>query len=333
MANRWLTAAERVQAAKARTFADLAAEIRAPLPPGKAVTPAFAAGVLRSLRLLGSVLKLPAKEAQVLRRRMHAGLAQVFASMRYRPKDLGGRTPEELAEVFLQMVERTHYGGYTARELRAKAKGLRGVFFGELLERLVIHLEELQKDLMDMAQAQLAELRALLRQRSPLLVNAYGEPVTLTGQWGRVRRATDVWVWQRNAAGTLERKKSVDLLHVSVLDADGPPAIGMLVETEIKGKAAAKKLGPQIGEAQSRFERGEMVEMLLDGDSEPIFVNPERLVFSQRSIQRTGVTLTSRSTDQYRFSTSRNTGEVYLRTSLAIKADILYKMLRLIFPT
>ena len=332
MARRWLTAAERIQAAKARTFAELRAEIKAPLPPGASMTPAFQVGVLRSLRLLGSVLKLPARQANLLRNRMRAGLAQVFGSMKLRPKDLGGQSPEQLAEVFLQMIERTSYGGYTARELRSKAKGLRGTFFGELLERLVLNLEDLQEDFTAMAQGQLAELRSLAKARSPLLVNALGDPVTLTGRWGRVRRATSVWIWRRDAAGKLTRKKATDLLHVSEFSGMGPPTVGMLVETEIKATGAAKELGPQIGDASRRYQGAEMIEMLLEGDTEPIFVNPERLIYSQRSVQRTGVTLTSRRTDQYRFSTSRDTREVYLRAALAIKSDILYKLVRLVFP-
>lgn len=323
-----MSAAARVKAGRAATAKLLGEELKMSLDLVGQPAPTRA-GVLRSLRLLGAIMELPAKEARELRARLLEGLVRFFQSaMKLKPSDLGARTMDELVEVFLRMVERTRYSGYTLRALRAKLHGLRGVFAGELFELLVHNMRELQGDLRRMAQLQLGELNGLARQGSKLLVDANGNKVTVAGQFTEIRRATEIYIWKDG-----QKRKFLDLAYVSVLDRDGKRTVGMLVETEIKLPGAAKSFGEQIGQAQTRFAGADEIEMVVEGFGKPIRVTPDRVVFSRRSINRFAVTTTVKSTDQLSFSFTEKGGylESYLKVRVAVNTAELYRMLNVLF--
>lgn len=150
------------------------------LPEGAPATRTVRAVVLRSLRLLGAVGQLSAKEARAYRTRLRQLLAQVFQSpgINISPNDLGAKNVDEVADLFLQMVERVRYGGYTLKQLTRKR--LLGIFSGEMFERLVRNLRALKANLVRLAKDQRAEFNGLVKQGSELLINAKGQQVRLS---------------------------------------------------------------------------------------------------------------------------------------------------------
>lgn len=129
------------------------------------------------------------------------------------------------------------------------------------------------------------------------------------------------------------------MAHVSIFEhrsGSGPLTVGILVETEIKLPGAAKEFGAQIGGAQWRFANADRIEMLLEGDSTPITVLPDRIIFSRRTmLQRVAVTPTALpETEQYRFSFTGRGGypESFLRVGVKVKTDVLEQLVSVLFP-
>jgi hypothetical protein len=317
---------ERIQARRLAVAAQLADELRGVALPA-AEGPLTHGGMLRDLRLLGGVVEISAQESRALRQRLVTGLTNAFQSMKFTPSDFGAQTLGELAEVFVQMVERVRYGKYAPQELRVKVRGLRGVFAGELFERLVQNMRELNDDLVLMAQMELADINDLARGSSPLLKNANGDTVLLTPPFGPVRKAVDINIWSGG-----QKLKSVDMAHITIVGGGSQLSVVMLVETEIKLPGAASQFGPQIGVAQGRFAGADFIEMSVEGYGK-IRVPRENLIFNTRSGNRVAVTPTPQNTQQMRFSFTRagSYPESYLRVGVSVKVDEVYRLTTLLF--
>jgi hypothetical protein len=320
-----------VEARTAARQAKLAAELEQELGralPRPTVAPVTRGGILRALRLLGQLEELTAEQAKALRAKLVSRLAEVFKSMKFDPKDFGVSTPKELADVFVQMLERVRYNQYTRKQLLLKIKGLKGVFAGELFERLVHNMRELNADLDLMATVQRNELNTLARQGSPHLLNAVGDPVKVKGTFGQVKRATDIFIWKGG-----KKLKFVDTARVAYNVVGDERRVGMLVETEIKLPAAAKEFGPQIGAARERFAGAEAIEMVVDGET-AVFA-PEDVIFSRRSVNRTAITTSVTGTTEMRFSFNEVRkgvpNESFLRVDVAVSSQDVYKLASVAF--
>jgi hypothetical protein len=300
--------------------ASLAAELGRAVPAGGPVSrPALRRG-LTLWRRLGRAAGLSTQERLALRERVVMAFEQAFRS--FTPRDFGVRTRKELAEIVVTMLERTGYG----RLPRSKLRQLRGNFAGELLELLVQHLENLQKDLRRMAEAQ----RQLLNSAKTTLVDAHGTVVSLSGEFGAVRKATDIVVV--DPSGT---RKFIDFAYVSVFEhvsGTGPLTLSFLVETEIKMPTAAGKAGRQIGRAQVRFDLPPTgkIRMVLEGDADPVEISADRIVFAPTSINRTLVTISQ--TEQYRPSFTAQGGyqEYFWRIGVDIHTGEIWRLVDLL---
>lgn len=343
MAGRKLTKGQlfergRVKAKRARADADARRFFKTALP-GLDPDDLRLSGVLRAMRKTMSVALSAAARAAVRSTLVNA-LTEEFKTLKIQPGDLGQKTVDEVAELFLRMLERANVTGYTATRLRGQAAGafsrkpgLRSTFAGELFELLVRNLEELQKDLRTLAQAELDDLKAAVAGQAgkrPALLDGNGKPVKLDGTFGPVQQVTDVVT--DTGSGKL---KFIDTAYVSVFTPSdgGPSRLVFLVEVEIKLPGAAKGFSKQIGSALARFSTADGVEVVFAGAKTPTPFKRAQLIVDPRAMYRTAVTTTQRATPTYRWRTTRKGGyrEGYLRIGLTIDVDALYRLVNLLF--
>jgi hypothetical protein len=329
---------ERVKAKRARANADARRFLKTALP-GVNPDDLTVSGVLRAMRKTMSVA-LSAATRAALRTKLVDALTAEFTTLKIKPADLGQKSVEELAELFLRMLERADVTGYTATRLRSQAAGafsrkpgLRSTFAGELFELLVRNLEELQKDLRGLAQAELDDLKPAVAGKAgkrPALLDGNGKRVQLDGTFGPVQQVTDVVT--DTGSGKL---KFIDTAYVSVFTpSDGGAArLVFLVEVEIKLPGAAKGFSKQIGSALARFSTADGVEVVFAGAKTPTPFKRAQLIVDPRAMYRTAVTTTQRTTPTYRWRTTRKGGyrEAYLRIGLTIDVDALYRLVNLLF--
>jgi hypothetical protein len=308
--------------------------------PGVSLAEASLKGILRGLAATMS-MPMSASVRRAVRERLVKALAGEFVTLKIKYADLGAANPGELAETFVRMLERAKFDDYSVSRLRSQAAGvysrkpgLRSVFAGELFELLARNLRELQDDLKAMAQAQLDDLNDVVagkvRSRRPKLLDGNGDPITLKGTFGPIRRVNDVVTIQGN-----QRPKFVDFGYVSVFTpaGGGPRMLVFLVESELKLPGAAAGLSEQIGSALGRFANSDGVEVVFEGAQSPTRFNREQLIVDPTTMNRTGIAPTQRETPTYRWRTTERGGykESYLRIGVTIQVDELYRLVNLLF--
>lgn len=325
----------RLQKRRAKIELQLKRHLKASLPGG--TVSLDAPGVLKALRLLGK-MGMPAGKRARLRATLVQALAVVIEETKFRPADLGVRDLDHLSELFVRMLERVGFHEYGITELRRKARGLRGAFAGELFEQLVLHMEELQSDLRNMAGTQLATLNGSVAAHKTRLLDGYGQPIKVKGRFAGIYRVTDIAIYKPGHVGP--PLKFTDFAYVTYLvpEGGGMPLLSVLVETEIKLPRAAREFSEQIGNAQSRYAGAERIEMLFDGDTHPTAVLPDQIVFDVGSIQRTAVTATTAKSNRYTFRTTKwKAGdpilneESYLRIGLSFETTELRRLVAVLF--
>jgi hypothetical protein len=114
----------------------------------------------------------------------------------------------------------------------------------------------------------------------------------------------------------------------------GPRILSFRVETEIKLGKQAKKAGGQIGRAQLRFDMasGDKLRLRLEGQDEPIDLEPAQIAFAPQAINRTLVT--TRNEPQYMLSSTERGGypETYWRIGVVIRAGEIWRLVRALLP-
>jgi len=284
-------------------------------------------GVLLAWRRLSRTEGLTAAQRYVVRENFTNAMARVLKQaadgklVPFKAMDFGVPGYRELADLFLTMLERVGYGSFKL----SKLTDIRQLMIGELLEVLVRNSGMLQPELMKMAKAQLQ----LVLEADTTLLTARGRPFKAKAKFGPVARATDVWV--KDSLGT---RKFIDLLHVSTaLREDGKLIVVILVETEIKMPVAARNAGQQVGRAQARFRLLNKGVLLANVEGlGAVEIPPERIVFAEKPIDRTLITLAD--SEQFRFRSTSRGGydEVFLQVSLQMKAEFVRQLVALAIP-
>ena len=333
----------RIDASVAAIEKDLRDDLKAALPSRGQVTER--GPMVKALRALGA-LQLTPTQYKRAREKIVAALSGVMGELKIDARDLGARDLDHLAELFMRMLERVRYSRYNISELRRKARGLRGVFTGELFELLVLNLTSLQQDLKNMAALQLESLNVVWAEefaiatgaaasssRAPRILNALGEPIPWMvpkGEFKGIDRVVDIFIYRDG-----KKLKFTDFGYISYYkDARGTTlAISFLVEGEIKLPRAAAGFSDQIGRSQGRFAGAERVEMVVQGQKTPISFRPEEIIFDRASINRNAITTTRATNDTYRWRTTNKGGypEAYLRMGLTVNVDDLRRLVNILF--
>jgi hypothetical protein len=302
------------------------------LLPGTPATPSALAGALRAWRRLGRLKALPIQRRLDLRQRFVEAFADSFGALGIKPSDFNAPDLKTLAETWVAMLERSGYGQIRVTNLPAR----RGHFAGELLEQLVHNHGDLQKEFIDLAEAQ----RKLLDETLDALVDATGTPVpALKGKFGAVRKATDIMIVDgpKKKGPKLPPRKFMDLARVSEFEHEagsGPQLVSFLVETEIGMPPSARGKGKQVGRAQVRYHFGldEELHMVVEGHPDPVILTPKQIVFAPRAINRTVVTISP--TEFFKLSYTERGGypEVFWRIGIAIRTQEIWRLVDIALP-
>lgn len=294
-----------------------------------------------------------------------------------RPERFGVRTWKQLAERFVKEFEEMKIKHKTFRAFSAKKRieGYQSRVRGLLFHLYVRNLEPLQHDLLKLAIDQIEELNApklvkSLREQGgkpPVLINALNDPVPTTLRFNKMPfKAEKIYIIKTD--GT--RVEYIDDAFVSFSGTGKERHMSFLTETEVKTVSAAKGLSEQIASAQIRAGSKNTHSIIVVGrrvikinkDGEIAFeettteveIDPKRVVYSRRSINRSGVTLMnanrygqikakstvdldeasavySSSDFKYRYTT-KGRGESYLFIRLAVNTDELEKIVKAIWP-
>jgi hypothetical protein len=288
------------------------------------------------------------------------------------PKDFGAKSVRELAELFVKEIEAMDISPKTFRAFvsHMRIEGYQSRVRGKLFHLYVRNLGPLQADLLKWAMDQIEELNnpkvagAFTKPnvKPPGLVNALGEPITTAVKFDELPfKAEKIYIIKTDG-------KRVEFIDDSFLSFSGKGEerfMSFLTETEVKTAAAAKGLSEQIVSAQIRTGSADTRSIVVVGrravrengrivfEETPteIKVEPRRVVYSPRSINRSGVTLFRASrwariqekgevdlakvyeSSEFSFrSTAKGGGETYLFVRLAINTDELNKIVHAILP-
>jgi hypothetical protein len=288
------------------------------------------------------------------------------------PKDFGVASTKELAEMFVKEMEDMNISPKTFRAFisHTRVEGYHSRIRGRLFHLYVRNLRPLQDDFLRWALAQIEELnvRPLAgtpgspNAKAPALVNALGQPITKSIQFDRLPfKVEKVYIKKANG----QKVEFIDDAYVAFSGTGDARYMSFLNETEVKTVAAAKGLSEQIASAQIRVGSADTSlvvvsgrrgvnrggRIVFEGEEELIEVKPEQIVYSPRSINRSGVTLFSaprwarmkekgevdltkvyEASDFSFRSTAKGMGETYLFIRLAINTDELNKIVRAILP-
>ena len=282
-------------------------------------------GVVRALRVFGRA-KLSSSQRRVLGRLLKEALSEAMRSIRIRPESLGVGNLDELAELFLAMVERTGYhrfGSAALRKTRAR-QGLRSNFAGELFERLVLHDRELADDIAGLADAHRQDFNAAIESASELLVNGKGKKVTVPTRFRGNALATDLLTIVDGVPIPL---KYVDNARVSFSGKGSDLRIAILVETEAKIRGRKADFDEQIDAARPRLARATSLRLTVDGET--ITFKSEDVVFHTGIAGRVAVTSTRARTNRYTVRQSRD--NAYLRVGKTIDASEVHRLSGILF--
>lgn len=318
----------RVQKRRLKSTANLQQFIKSRLPTGGTSLDDLP-GVIKALRALGS-MGIPAAKRAKLRANLVESLASVMKDMKIKPKDLGVKDLDLLAELFVRMLERMRYHEYGVNELRRKKVGLRGVFAGELFELLVLNMESIQKELKSCAEGQFEGLNSAMRSQKARLIDANGVNIAVSGKWAGIERVTDIIIYRNN-----QKLKFTDFAYATFLDPpkNGPRLVSFLVETEVKLPRAASEFSEQMGVKQARFAGADRVEFIVEGQKKPVSFKPEEIIFDSGNINRVALTTTKSSNETWRLRSTRKGGydEIYWRIGLVVEVEDLRRLVNILF--
>lgn len=282
-------------------------------------------GVLRAFRRLSKLADLSPSERNTLRGAFVTAFQQLLKDSPgkepFRPADFGMTSHRQLADFFVTALERVGYAKRGVKDLRR----IRSHVVGELLEVLVRNSTELDPHMRRMALGQIE----ILKSPKTMLLDAWGNAVTMPRDFGAPRKATDLSISGRGG-----RKKFIDYVHVSEAKAvDGTIVFAILLEVEIKMPVAAKKAGKQIGRAQARFHLrgGERLILEIEGLGRRE-LRADQIIFAQTSRDRFLVTIAD--TEQFTLRNTRRGGyaEAFWEVELDLKAASLKRLVDLAMP-
>lgn len=248
----------------------------------------------------------------------------------------GVTTPLELAEQFVHEFEKMNGGLKSFREFRhaKKSAGYRSRVRGKLFHLFVRNFAPLNRDLYEHALRMIEELNAPTvngdppGRRAPSMMNSKGQEFPRRVTFGAPLKAKDVCIIKKNG----KRVEFVDDMYVSYADDPEASLWGFLCQIEVKTAGAAGGLGKQISFSQIRLAQDdvEMVEMIVEGCVDPVRVRPEHIMFSQRTIDRNGVSFLGKKSwirlgEEVRLLLSRaalegNAEEIYLNSAFRFQA-------------
>lgn len=351
--------------------------------PGKALAkallakPASEKGLLRRMFRLARGPKLTVQEradlVSTIDKRLFGAFDEIARSgVALGPKDFGVKSTKELAETFVKEMEDMNISPKTFRAFisSARIEGYQSRIRGRLFHLYVRNLRPLQDDFLRWALDQIKELngRKLAgtfddpNAKAPALVNALGQQITKPLQFDTMPfKVEKVHIKKVNG----QKVEFIDDAYVAFSGTGDERFMSFLTETEVKTVAAAKGLSAQIASAQIRGgsadtslivvsgRRGVKRDgrIVFEGKEELIEIKPERIVYSPRSINRSGVTLFSarrwarikekgevdlakvyEASDFSFRSTAKGMGETYLFIRLAINTEDLNRVVRAILP-
>lgn len=338
---------------------------------GKALGDALLTKPVDDIGFLRRIFKLARGSALIGQERVKliSELETKIAETGTNPKFFGVENPRQLAEMFINDIEEM---GISVKTFRAfvslkRIEGYRNRVKGKLWHLFVRNFEPLQKDFRDSASLQVQELNSpevlgyhppKILPTAPALINAKGKDFLRPVKFGEPLKAQGIRIIKKD--GTVV--EFVDDMYVSHSGQGDARVWSFLNEIEVKTASAAKGFGKQIGFAQLRVIADEVdhVEMVVEGSKGLQKINPENIIFSQRSIDRNAVTLLSRSkwarltkdeqieiTDAlragdesaiykrsgFRFQkTSKGQGETFRRTTFAVSTDYFNALLLAVLP-
>jgi hypothetical protein len=272
-----------------------------------------------------------------------------------RHKDFGVKNWRELAELFVTELKKMDIAPKTFRAFIAnmRIEGYQSRVRGWLFHLYVRNLNPLQDDLLKWAMGQLDELNA-----SKFLLDALGKQITNPVKFnGLPFKAIKIYV--RKVDGTL-----VEFIDDTIIAFSGTGKeryMSFLTEMEVKTVAAARGLSEQIAFAQIRTGSKDTREIIVvgrqavkkegrivfEGPETEIKFEPNRIVYSPLSRNRSGVTLMSANrwaqiqeqvvsvyeSGEFKLrTTAKGGGESYLLIRLALNTDELHKIVRAIWP-
>jgi len=318
--------------------------------------------VLEGLRNLMPDAEFDARDSSIManyRKMIENQIEYLFRQpdFHFDPNRLGCKTPAEVAKLLTELATNVGYGKYSTRDLREKASGLEGVFNGELFELYVTNHEILMSQMQTRAEGLVDDLNSEMAKRGGVLNNFVGETISLSGQFGVPKVATNVELLMPDGW-----KKYVDRAFISLFE----PAKGSLpasVDTtlsgagediaadvsnlEIKRSGAAqgsRGLGPQIGQEQVRVEVAIKIRFTLKGEATSREYSVRNFIDPPMGVQRTGVT-TSKSgvysgnqqgdlnSSDFRVAFTRAGGYLqdYIRVGLVVDTEYLTRFTRILF--
>lgn len=282
-------------------------------------------GVVRALRVFGRA-KLRPSQRKALRDLLKVALTETMQRMRVRPDSLGLNNLDELADLFLAMVERTRYArfGSTALRTTRNRKGLRSNFAGELFERLVLHDRGLGSYIEDLGDSHRKGLNNAIKKAPHLLVNGKDQPITVLQAFKGNGLATDLALVVEGVPVPL---KFVDIARVAFSGSGSKRRIAILVEIEAKIRGRRGEFNEQIDAARPRLKEAISLELVVDGKK--VTFRSEDVVFHTGLDSRVAVTSTRLPNGRASFQQSRN--NAYLRVGLAVDASELHRLSGILF--
>jgi hypothetical protein len=335
-------------------------------------------GLLRLMFKLARSSDLAGKERMDLLQGIERRIFEAFKGIgqsggTLRLKDFGVKNARELAEMFVKELEDMNISPKTLRAFisHRQIEGYRNRVRGKLFHLYVRNFAPLQEDLLKWAVDQVEELNnpklsgtfTRPNVKVPALVNALGDRVTEPIKFEDLPfKVEKIHIIKADG----KRVEFIDDAYVSFSGTGNERFVTFLTETEVKTAGAAKGLSEQIASAQLRTGSADtsLIELVgyrsvrkngrivfEDKISPPIPVEPKRIVYSPRSINRSGVTLLSAgkwariketgvvdaakiyASSEFRLSsTAKGMGETYLFIRLAVSTDELNKIVHAVWP-
>ena len=172
----------------------------------------------------------------------------------------------------------------------ATTGGLLGDVAGRLIEVCAFRNRELHGELVDMGKYVVA-----LAKARPGLLRTLARGVVPAGTFGPVRRVTKLYTETRDATGkVLSRAEFLDFVYTSPLRPPGAAAADpyylMPILGDVKSPGQIRKAGPKFVDAAGRLRDCTHVNMLLEGQTEPIVIRRDRIIAIPREVQYAVIT-------------------------------------------
>jgi hypothetical protein len=227
--------------------------------------------------------------------------------------------------------------------------GREGSFNGALFQTLLTNHVALHRQLSTTATDHTIELNRLITS-SGAIIDLDGNPLDLTGSFGRPVKAVDFWLSSPTGRpprpldelrllgdSDFEWDEFIDCGYITTLKPGRgmtAPWWSLAVGLEIKRPAAAASdMSGQLGSQLGRLSESEMIKMRIAGSDQPLIAPTRALAFAPDNRWLIGATASLTNHEDYAFVTTRQGGypETYLLISLLMDTSSIDRLSGLMF--